>query len=55
MGINLRLSVMPRKATRMKLLRSIGLIALFVTAVLTMFYLIIAFTVTIIDSLFNTI
>ena len=39
----------------MKILRSIGLIALFITAVLTMFYLIIAFTVTIIDSLFYTI
>jgi len=39
----------------MKILRSIGLIALFITAVLTMFYLIIAFTVTIIDSLFYTV
>ena len=39
----------------MKLLRTIGFIALFVTAVLTMFYLIIAFTVTIIDSLFYTV
>ena len=39
----------------MKTLRSIGLIVLFVTAVLTMFYLIIAFTATIIDSLFYTI
>ena len=39
----------------MKLLRTIGFIALLVTAVLTMFYLAIAFTATIIDSLFYTI
>jgi hypothetical protein len=54
MGINFRLPIMPRKATRMNLLRILGLIGLFITSVLVLAYIVAAFVLTIITSLFYT-